>query len=671
MATATMPVTDSLDTHPRSDMQVRLCGSSASIPLQPDEGIGALRSRVAGAFGLTAPFDLVGPEGNPLRTDEDAEQAAIRGSLEGAAVKVGEDALLDLERSHEESGALRWALLRQILGDMRTKTAENAVALAEAQRKNSVLDQYILHEKSSREAVVSSIKSEIGELKEQIAVETHKARQEAKSAIQEAVADLTEQRQAALAAQARAMNASADSLTDALKAESASRQREADETLRRFEELRGALKSESIMRQDALAEVASRCPPLEAKIREETQQRIDLQARLEALDASLDKDLKALAVKTNSDLAAVESSLAQAAKMIQTETSARLDGIARVEADVRALPTGFDEKMSALARALEEGLASVRTMEPALKKLIVEEADARALADGEQLAYARELLQRIDAEVADRKTWEERTTGLMTALQETSAREQRTREAAASDQGKAVGSLAAKIEVLEKSTSEIAPPLRAELAKAQQQLADFMSSERAARETAFREISSDQAGKHDALKADTRHVQAQLADENRMWAQALVDRLSGDLKGERESLFQELNRRCEELFDAKADANAERVRNEFAMQIKKVDVATSEVVRQQKDAMDEERHRYERQARVAAQEVKAALDAHGEFAEALKNEQSLLISRVQEALQQEAMSREGLSSRVGGLESDMQKVKGHLPILFASPAAFR
>ena len=34
------------------------------------DGLGALKSRVAGAFGLTAPFDLIGPEGR-LSTDED------------------------------------------------------------------------------------------------------------------------------------------------------------------------------------------------------------------------------------------------------------------------------------------------------------------------------------------------------------------------------------------------------------------------------------------------------------------------------------------------------------------------------------------------------------------------------------------------------------------------
>ena len=37
---------------------------------------------------------------------------------------TGEDALLDLERAREESGVLRWALLSQILADMRARMAE-------------------------------------------------------------------------------------------------------------------------------------------------------------------------------------------------------------------------------------------------------------------------------------------------------------------------------------------------------------------------------------------------------------------------------------------------------------------------------------------------------------------------------------------------------------------
>lgn len=59
-------------------VQVRLCSSAAKVPLSPEDGIGALKSRVAGAFGLTAPFDIVGPGGR-LTTDEDAAQALLKG----------------------------------------------------------------------------------------------------------------------------------------------------------------------------------------------------------------------------------------------------------------------------------------------------------------------------------------------------------------------------------------------------------------------------------------------------------------------------------------------------------------------------------------------------------------------------------------------------------------
>ena len=46
-----------------------------------------------------------------------------------------EEALLDLERAREESGVLRWALLRQILGELRTQHAETAHKQAEGKHQ--------------------------------------------------------------------------------------------------------------------------------------------------------------------------------------------------------------------------------------------------------------------------------------------------------------------------------------------------------------------------------------------------------------------------------------------------------------------------------------------------------------------------------------------------------
>ena len=48
---------------------------------------------------------------------------------------TSEEALLDLERAREESGVLRWALLRQILGELRTQHAETAHKQAEGKHQ--------------------------------------------------------------------------------------------------------------------------------------------------------------------------------------------------------------------------------------------------------------------------------------------------------------------------------------------------------------------------------------------------------------------------------------------------------------------------------------------------------------------------------------------------------
>ncbi|CAE6948088.1 unnamed protein product [Symbiodinium sp. CCMP2592] len=82
-------------------VQVRLCNSATKVPFLPDDGLDALKSRAAGAFGLKAPFDIIGPEGTRLATDADAARALLNGSGE-LAISTGEDALLDLERARED-----------------------------------------------------------------------------------------------------------------------------------------------------------------------------------------------------------------------------------------------------------------------------------------------------------------------------------------------------------------------------------------------------------------------------------------------------------------------------------------------------------------------------------------------------------------------------------------
>ena len=74
--------------------------------------------------------------------------------------------------------------------------------------------------------------------------------------------------------------------------------------------------------------------------------------------------------------------------------------------------------------------------------------------------------------------------------------------------------------------------------------------------------------------------------------------------------------------------------------------------------LEEEKHRYEHQASCAASEVKAALDAHGDFAEALEAEQRLIVERLTEQLTKEAAQRHELMKRLGVVEMDVQKAGG-------------
>mmetsp|Transcript_65144 Transcript_65144/g.210015 ORF Transcript_65144/g.210015 Transcript_65144/m.210015 type:complete len:295 (-) Transcript_65144:439-1323(-) len=213
MASAAVPVAPELN--------VDLCGRAARVPLRPEEGLGDLRTRVAGAFGLTAPFDLLGPGGTPMRSDHDAARvaASAAAATAGAAgagprgpgkeaqdaafatgsgtepsptphvtVAANEEALLDLERAHEESGALRWALLRQLITGLRTQITEVNVAVSESKHRTAVLDEELLRERSGREAGDAALRGDLQELAEGLRAELRREKQEARAAVAAATA---------------------------------------------------------------------------------------------------------------------------------------------------------------------------------------------------------------------------------------------------------------------------------------------------------------------------------------------------------------------------------------------------------------------------------------------------------------------------------------------------
>ena len=65
--------------------------------------------------------------------------------------------------------------------------------VGEGKHKAAVLEQQLVRERSSREAIQNALRNELVESKEQLAVEIHKVRQESKRNLDEAVSGLQQQ----------------------------------------------------------------------------------------------------------------------------------------------------------------------------------------------------------------------------------------------------------------------------------------------------------------------------------------------------------------------------------------------------------------------------------------------------------------------------------------------
>lgn len=645
-----------------ASVQVRLCSSAAKVPLSPEEGIGALKSRVAGAFGLTAPFDILGPEGR-LTTDEDAAQA-LKGEGSELSISTGEDALLDLERAREESGVLRWALLRQILADMRTRMAEMSSNISEGKHKAAVLEQQLVRERSSREAIQTALRNELVASKEELAVEIHKVRQESKRNLDEAISGLQQQVQILAKEHSDALDSKEAALKEALQTESAGRLREADENLRRFQELRDTVGQESTARAQAVEKALGAVHATEQRLSAESSARRELQGQTEAAIGKRSNEIQQLETKLNSFISSMQSSLADTNGKLEAEETLRASGLEKLENSTEALRQELGLRLAQLEGNIHETMAK---LENDLKATVMEVKE-KAQQEGQQQKDAlQELCGKLEEETTNRRQSEQRTAGTMSGLQVAISNEEQAREAALTEASRLQGLLEARLETLEAGLKDTAVGLKAEISKLEENFSKFCAEEQVARDVAKQDLEAAHLSKHEALSEEMRRAHERQTEESRQWAQTLVERLSNDLRGEREALFQELNRRCEEL----AKLNAEQIRLEMAAELQKVDSTSSEMLLKQKAMLEEEKHRYEHQASVAACEVKAALDAHGDFAEALEAEQRLIVERWTERLTKEAAQRHELMKRLGVVEMDVQKVRGHLPILFASPTAFR
>eukprot|EP00747_Dinoflagellata_sp_TGD_P166172 gnl/TRDRNA2_/TRDRNA2_188549_c0_seq1.p1 gnl/TRDRNA2_/TRDRNA2_188549_c0~~gnl/TRDRNA2_/TRDRNA2_188549_c0_seq1.p1 ORF type:complete len:661 (-),score=191.75 gnl/TRDRNA2_/TRDRNA2_188549_c0_seq1:81-2063(-) len=655
-----------------AELKVELCRRTVRVPLRPGEGLGGLQTRVAEAFGLTAPFDLLGPAGVPLRTDEDAvgaaaaamETASSGSGAEGAPslrVDTREDALLDLERAHEESGALRWALLREVLAGFRRQLAEAALGKAELQHCNAKLDERLARERSSREAGDAAVLADLQALGVKLGGDICQVRLEARSSVDAAVADLSQRLEVLSKSQAEEWHNDIEALAKALRDDIEVRRRAGDEALREIADLRLALERETEARAAASAQAVAAAEALGAELEAERAARLALEVKNAEAEAGACSRQSEERVRLDGLLEDVAKSI----ENVRSGVAAGKDAVADVsttaakhaEDMVRAL----EAKLMAHEANVETSFMQLPALEAKLKACIIDEAEARKTDTISGVQALEEVVCQLRQEENARKAFEERTLTASKEIVAAADEDRRMRAADAAERDRAQAEIAAKLEVEEGIRESAVLGLRTEC----EALRHAVDDERQRREAADTSLAEAEATARNQALGETRRWQAIQMEEQRGWAKLLVERMSSEERVEREAAVAEMRRIQEEI----SSARCEKLREEL---VRRMDDTSAEQERKLlASARREDLARVEDMVKSSGIEVKAALASHGEFAEALAAEHRKLCDRHLLGLADEAKNREVLESSIKALERDMQKIAGYMPLLFCPNAAFR
>lgn len=710
-------------------MSVGLCGRSTRVPLKPTDSLGDLHTKVAGAFGLSAPFDLVGSEGTPLRSNADAARvfagAASDGNSAHVTVAAGEEALLDLERAHEESGALRWVLLRQLITGLRTQIAEVSVAVSESKHQAARLEEHLAREQMTREAGDTSLRVEAQNLLESARSEAQQSGQELRSTLTASLAQLQQRLDELAERQGAALRGEVSVLRQELLRECDDRHRQGEAVTRQCSEAFQKLQQEEQAREQGLASAQTVLGSLKSQLEAESRERAVVVERWSQEQAALAKELRA----------ELERGLDQAGAQHKgpvAQLEAALEGVRREAhsslgekvAHLEEMFQGLSERLAQVAQEAEtrhagghaevrsyvEGrLSQVGNAEPRVREIVAQEnklllaqESAAREAGLEKLRGEMEglhLEERLQQEAAERRAGLDRALAMAGSALEAVRAEARSRQEGVASRDVLDEELKRKIQegrvsleslqekVLTLSGSHVAQ--ERELKTAVDSLrnevrsdSEFVREELRRSKEELRKSNEEVCGK--ASKQELQALQESLDDlrrcvpHNEIWGalaqqadecsslgraiEAVELRVTSEFREHTAAKLLELQRNSEKVT---ADAMA-RMRAEISKEIGTADVRAAE----RSAALQDHCLSCETQARTAAADVKAALEANTEVAAALENSQKLLLEHINKQMADGHAKQDSSMRRVVALEQDMKKVRGHLPILFASPSAF-
>jgi len=647
-----------------SAIQVGLCGRAARVELRPDEGLNELRTRVANAFGLTAPFDLINSQGVPMRTDMDTILPRAGGALPEITIDAGEELLLDLEHAHEETGAIRWVMLRKVLAGLRRQVAEAHAGIADSQHRAAILDEQLVRERSSREAADSAASSDLRGLVRQLEDDIKRSQREAQAALKASAAEMHRSFEESLKQLAIKCTRETADVAQELQTEKEVRNSSAFLAAEGLVAVQAAVKEEAEVREKELQLLREAIAGVQASVGCERSERLISQTKVETDIAELgvrlleEQSLRDHAVRT------MKESLGEAQGDLHREGLKREEALeaaskhiqevaAKAEADLKIHEVAFADRLDELAK-----------LEGMIVQLTDQERSERQIGDGSLAATLEDLTNQIGSLTDTVSLGEQRlqraiTEAVSVAESGRSSLEQKIDVSIAAS----LASLQSSIEAERLSRGSGMDAIRQDVEVLDAVVQKFKMDN----EVAFTAVAAAQDSKREEAMQEVRRMHKCHSEEQREWARLLVEQLSKDLRTEHEALQLDNLQRGQNF----ALTATEHVKVELLAEVSRIDSSAADRKRLQDAAMSEYQKLREAEAQQTASEVRECLTSHSDFMEALEREQQILINRLNEGLAFEDQKREGLGQRIQGVESDMHKVKGHLPILFAVPTAFR
>lgn len=581
-------------------------------------------------------------------------------AAEAGAAALGaesvEEALLVWERSGEERGALEGQLLRKMISGLTARVSSVSETLVATETRLASLEELLSAERAARETVAEALRADAADLGERLRSDAQQLVSEACAPLDKGAADLSARVDVMESAWQEALRAEGQSWQQAVRDEEMARHRAHDEVLICLQELRSGARQEAELRSESLGATQAAIASLEAAVG-------SCNSELSALTSRAEKgqeDLSGLATQTAADREASEASLRQA---IAEARAALEDSLGMLGAESRERIDGFgqrmDERLAAVGAEAGELAGRVADMKTSLQAQVLEEIGA--------VQTAREAL-------------EEKVQGLALALQEETAERrvsvEQVTSVAAEAASREVSVVSASVEAHGRALEELSAQLREEAAMhgraadAARCVLDVLRGEVAAE----REARAAAAGEAErGLRAESEARSQWAADlEGKLAASALaqheearglVEQCTAELRAERGAALAELQGQCRELVEAAFGGVSAQV----ASQSHRVDELAIDLRQALAKVSIDCRGQCDERASAMAEQVKTALDAHGDLAEELQREHLALVDKVRdlnEELSKECKERCAVDSRARAVERDMQRVRIHLPLAF-------